>query len=158
MAKLKASTNKKARFQVYEKENRFAKNKKRDLERHLKLHPNDAVAKEAIKNIPAKPIRSTHVSSGVPEFKEITNKTLVKGKWIDVVERKIRISRLDKQIAKLVKRALEFKDPILKAKDELFKQTSLANGLKVAHEHFERIRKEKEERNKKQVKQSGKTK
>lgn len=158
MAKLKASTNKKARFQVYEKENRFAKNKKRDLERHLKLHPNDAVAKEAIKNIPAKPIRSTHVSSGVPEFKEITNKTLVKGKWIDVVERKIRISRLDKQIAKLVKRALEFKDPILKAKDELFKQTSLANGLKVAHEHFERIRKEKEERNKKQVKQSDKTK
>ena len=158
MAKLKASTNKKARFQVYEKENRFAKNKKRDLERHLKLHPNDAVAKEAIKNIPAKPIRSTHVSSGVPEFKEITNKTLVKGKWVDVVERKIRISRLDKQIAKLVKRALVFKDPILKAKDELFKQTSLANGLKVAHEHFERIRKEKEERNKKQVKQSGKTK
>lgn len=158
MAKLKASTNKKARFQVYEKENRFAKNKKRDLERHLKLHPNDAVAKEAVKNIPAKPIRSTHISSGVPEFKEITNKTLVKGKWVDVVERKIRISRLDKQIAKLVKRALEFKDPILKAKDELFKQTSLANGLKVAHEHFERIRKEKEERNKKQVKQSGKTK
>lgn len=158
MAKLKASTNKKARFQVYEKENRFAKNKKRDLERHLKLHPNDAVAKEAVKNIPAKPIRSTHVSSGVPEFKEITNKTLVKGKWIDVVERKIRISRLDKQIAKLVKRALVFKDPILKAKDELFKQTSLANGLKIAHEHFERIRKEKEERNKKQVKQSSKTK
>lgn len=82
----------------------------------------------------------------------------MKGKWIDVVERKIRISRLDKQIAKLVKRALEFKDPILKAKDELFKQTSLANGLKVAHEHFERIRKEKEERNKKQVKPVGKTK
>lgn len=158
MAKLKASTNKKARFQVYEKENRFAKNKKRDLERHLKLHPNDAVAKEAIKNIPAKPIRSTHVSSGVPEFKEITNKTLVKGKWIDVVERKIRISRLDKQIAKLVKRALVFKDPILKAKDELFKQTSLANGLKVAHEHFDRIRKEKEERSKKQVKSVGKLK
>lgn len=158
MAKLKASTNKKARFQVYEKENRFAKNKKRDLERHLKLHPNDAVAKEAVKNISAKPSRSTHVSSGVPEFKEITNKTLVKGKWIDVVERKIRISRLDKQIAKLVKRALEFKDPILKAKDELFKQTSLANGLKVAHEHFDRIRKEKEERNKKQAKPSGKTK
>lgn len=158
MAKLKASTNKKARFQVYEKENRFAKNKKRDLERHLKLHPNDAVAKEAIKNIPAKPIRSTHVSSGVPEFKEITNKTLVKGKWIDVVERKIRISRLDKQIAKLVKRALVFKDPILKAKDELFKQTSLANGLKTAHEHFDRIRKEKEERSKKQVKPAGKLK
>lgn len=158
MAKLKASTNKKARFQVYEKENRFAKNKKRDLERHLKLHPNDAVAKEAVKNIPAKPIRSTHISSGVPEFKEITNKTLVKGKWVDVVERKIRISRLDKQIAKLVKRALVFKDPILKAKDELFKQTSLANGLKIAHEHFERIRKEKEERNKKQAKPSGKTK
>lgn len=158
MAKLKASTNKKARFQVYEKENRFAKNKKRDLERHLKLHPNDAVAKEAIKNIPAKPIRSTHVSSGVPEFKEITNKTLVKGKWIDVVERKIRISRLDKQIAKLVKQALVFKDPILKAKDELFKQTSLANGLKTAHEHFDRIRKEKEERSKKQVKPAGKLK
>ena len=158
MAKLKASTNKKARFQVYEKENRFAKNKKRDLERHLKLHPNDAVAKEAVKNIPAKPIRSTHVSSGVPEFKEITNKTLVKGKWVDVVERKIRISRLDKQIAKLVKRVLVFKDPVLKAKDELFKQTSLANGLKTAHEHFDRIRKEKEERNKKQAKPSGKTK
>ena len=158
MAKLKASTNKKARFQVYEKENRFAKNKKRDLERHLKLHPNDAVAKEAVKNIPAKPIRSTHVSSGVPEFKEIINKTLVKGKWVDVVERKIRISRLDKQIAKLVKRVLVFKDPVLKAKDELFKQTSLANGLKTAHEHFDRIRKEKEERNKKQAKPSGKTK
>ena len=158
MAKLKASTNKKARFQVYEKENRFAKNKKRDLERHLKLHPNDAVAKEAVKNIPAKPIRSTHVSSGVPEFKEITNKTLVKGKWVDVVERKIRISRLDKQIAKLVKRVLVFKDPVLKAKDELFKQTSLANGLKTAHEHFDRIRKEKEERNKKQAKPSGETK
>lgn len=28
MAKLKASTNKKARFQVYEKENRFAKKQK----------------------------------------------------------------------------------------------------------------------------------
>ena len=158
MAKLKASTNKKARFQVYEKENRFAKNKKRDLERHLKLHPNDEVAKEAVKNIPAKPSRSTHVSSGVPEFKEITNKTLVKGKWIDVVERKIRVSRLDKQIAKLVKRALVFKDPILKAKDELFKQTSLANGLKTAHEHFDHVRKEKEERSKKQVKPAGKLK
>ena len=152
MAKLKASTAKKSRFQVYEKENRYGKNKKRALERHLKSHPNDAVAKEALKNIPAKPSRSTHVSSGVAQFKEVVGKILVKGKWVNVVERKIKITRLDKQLKKLLKSPIVFINETDKAKNELFKQLTLSQSLKVAHDHFQRLQKEKEEKSKKSSK------
>ena len=39
-------------FKSYKTNNVFAKNKKKKLERHLKEHPEDDTAKEALKNIP----------------------------------------------------------------------------------------------------------
>lgn len=52
MAKRKPSATKKARHTVYKTENRYAKNRINDIEKHLKSHPNDLVAARAAKSTP----------------------------------------------------------------------------------------------------------
>lgn len=145
MAKKSSSPAKKARFQVYASEKRFAKNKKLKLEKHLKLHPEDVQAKKALKEIANlnKPSRSVHVASGIPEYKEITAKVIKDGKSVTVVERKIKITRLDKQLAKLVKNKKLILDEVQKEQDDLFKALTLAQSLTAVNEHYKRIHQEK---------------
>ena len=148
MAKLKVSPASKNRFAVYSAEKRFVKNKKNKLQRHLKNHPNDAQAEKALSVVGnlTKPSRSTHISSGVPEFKEITTTTIKNGKSVTIVERKIRISRLDKQLAKLIKRQVVFTDKLQKAQNELFKSLSLSQALSVMDARHKRLYQEKLEK------------
>lgn len=140
MAKLKPTSNKKARFQVYKTSNTYAKNKKRKLENHLKLHPTDEQAKKALKSfdLNAKPSRSVHVSSNEPKFKEITEQKTRNGKTVTEVVRKIRVSRLDMQLAKLAKSQLIL-DAELKAAHATLANVSLIQSLQVLTAHNERL-------------------
>lgn len=45
------NSSKKNQHSVYQSQGRYAKNKQRKLERHLKYYPNDSQAKEALNNI-----------------------------------------------------------------------------------------------------------
>lgn len=60
MAKSKSkSQSKKNQHTAYKAEGRWAKNKKRKIERHLKQFPNDEVAQRALGNIGSTPKRKT---------------------------------------------------------------------------------------------------
>ncbi len=52
MAQEKGRNNsKKNQYSAYQSQGRYAKNKQRKLERHLKFYPNDSQAREALNNI-----------------------------------------------------------------------------------------------------------
>lgn len=62
MAKGKSSSAaKKAQYQTYKTQNRWAKNKQAQIQRHLKKYPNDVQAQAALKNISG-PKRKTPTS------------------------------------------------------------------------------------------------
>lgn len=81
MAKKKLSYKGKKQYPHYKNEGRFAKNKKRKLERHLKKHPNDAVAKKVLEkggfeyNRPVPKVRKWH-NAVLKKFIETNNKNV----------------------------------------------------------------------------------
>lgn len=141
MAKLKGSVNKKARYAVYAKGS-YAKNRKAKLEKHLKAHPEDVQAQKALKNITDKPRRSVHVASGLPVFKEITEKTVIKGKPTTIVVSKIRLSRLDLQLKRQVRKAQNIKRKPDET-EKLFAALSFAQSVNVLNEHTKRLYEER---------------
>lgn len=57
MAAKKSSASDKAQHSAYKTQERYSKNKKARIERHLKKHPGDIRSAEALKNVPSQPTR-----------------------------------------------------------------------------------------------------
>lgn len=69
MAAKKSSASDKAQHSAYKTQSRYSKNKKARIERHLKKHPHDVRAAEALKNVPSQPTRKI---SGDKKWSSIT--------------------------------------------------------------------------------------
>jgi len=77
MSKMKVTAAQKERYSAYRFERRYAKNKARKLERHLKQFPSDGQAQAALKDIVTYSRKKPY--SKVPAIKFVVKKTL-KGK------------------------------------------------------------------------------